>query len=143
MARGEDQGLRWNFDQSLCRKCRQRIKFYSGSEDHIYTIFPGSLSLFFSLYIVAHVILGNASSIPPRLPFLSPVLRMLRDSHQETGLVRFTMVCCSYRGYWTSQGRPSEKGIAKDAAAALEWIKKDGILQALQSRNESQQVSGR
>jgi acetyl esterase/lipase len=33
------------------------------------------------------------------------------------------MVCCSYRGYWTSKGRPSEKGIALDAAAALEWIK--------------------
>lgn len=33
------------------------------------------------------------------------------------------MVCCSYRGYWTSKGRPSERGIALDAAAALEWIK--------------------
>ncbi|RDL42439.1 uncharacterized protein BP5553_02418 [Venustampulla echinocandica] len=33
------------------------------------------------------------------------------------------MVCCSYRGYWTSRGRPSETGIAKDAAAALKWIK--------------------
>lgn len=32
------------------------------------------------------------------------------------------MVCVSYRGYWTSKGRPSEKGIIEDAAAALEWI---------------------
>ena len=32
------------------------------------------------------------------------------------------MVCLSYRGYWTSKGRPSESGIAKDAVAALEWI---------------------
>jgi uncharacterized protein len=32
------------------------------------------------------------------------------------------MVCVSYRGYWTSKGRPSERGIANDAAAALEWI---------------------
>lgn len=32
------------------------------------------------------------------------------------------MVCCSYRGYWTSKGRPSEQGICKDAAAALQWI---------------------
>ena len=31
------------------------------------------------------------------------------------------MVCVSYRGYWTSKGRPSERGIAKDAIAALEW----------------------
>ncbi|CZT00496.1 related to alpha/beta superfamily hydrolase [Rhynchosporium agropyri] len=67
---------------------------------------------------------GNASSIPPRLPFLSPILHMLgqRSSHP---LVRYTMVCCSYRGYWTSKGRPSEKGIAMDAEASLEWIKDD------------------
>lgn len=32
------------------------------------------------------------------------------------------MVCLSYRGYWTSKGRPSESGIAKDAVATLEWI---------------------
>jgi uncharacterized protein len=32
------------------------------------------------------------------------------------------MVCVSYRGYWTSKGRPSESGIAKDAVAALGWI---------------------
>lgn len=32
------------------------------------------------------------------------------------------MVCLSYRGYWTSRGRPSERGINLDAQAALEWI---------------------
>jgi fermentation-respiration switch protein FrsA (DUF1100 family) len=32
------------------------------------------------------------------------------------------MVCCSYRGYWTSRGRATEKGIAMDAAASLKWI---------------------
>ncbi|TAQ86391.1 hypothetical protein B7494_g5293 [Chlorociboria aeruginascens] len=32
------------------------------------------------------------------------------------------MICCSYRGYWTSRGRPSEKGFALDAAASLKWI---------------------
>jgi uncharacterized protein len=69
-------------------------------------------------------IIGNASSLPPRLPFLSPVLRILRDHRLADSLpVRYTMVGCSYRGYWTSRGRPSEKGIAKDAHAALEWIR--------------------
>ncbi|KAL1878617.1 hypothetical protein VTK73DRAFT_7698 [Phialemonium thermophilum] len=34
------------------------------------------------------------------------------------------MVCLSYRGYWTSLGRPSEKGIMLDAEAALQWIAK-------------------
>ncbi|KUJ08833.1 alpha/beta-hydrolase [Mollisia scopiformis] len=64
---------------------------------------------------------GNASSIPPRLPFLSPVLRLLSD--RATFPARYTMVCCSYRGYWTSKGRPSENGIAMDAVAALKWIR--------------------
>ena len=82
-------------------------------------------------------IIGNASSLPPRLPFLSPVLRALRidgtkdqerknlgdDGVSETDAsFRYIMVCLSYRGYWTSRGRPSERGIAKDAIAALEWI---------------------
>lgn len=32
------------------------------------------------------------------------------------------MVCLSYRGYWTSHDRPSERGINQDAEAALRWI---------------------
>jgi acetyl esterase/lipase len=32
------------------------------------------------------------------------------------------MVGVSYRGYWTSKGRPSEAGLLKDAAAALNWV---------------------
>lgn len=32
------------------------------------------------------------------------------------------MVCLSYRGYWTSRGRPSERGIRLDTRASLEWI---------------------
>ncbi len=32
------------------------------------------------------------------------------------------MVCLSYRGYWSSKGRPSEQGINSDAAAALQWV---------------------
>uniref|UniRef100_L2G8G3 Alpha beta superfamily n=1 Tax=Colletotrichum fructicola (strain Nara gc5) TaxID=1213859 RepID=L2G8G3_COLFN len=63
--------------------------------------------------------LGNASSIPPRLPDLSWVLRTLQRSKRPA---RYTMVCLSYRGYWRSRGRPSEKGINLDAQAALRWI---------------------
>jgi fermentation-respiration switch protein FrsA (DUF1100 family) len=66
---------------------------------------------------------GNASSLPPRLPLLSPVLRILRARANASGLsVRYTVVCCSYRGYWNSGGRATEKGIALDAAASLKWI---------------------
>ena len=87
--------------------------------------------------VINLTIVGNASSLPPWLPFLSPVLRALRDAesksqdskiHSQVGKsgigasIRYIMVCVSYRGYWTSKGRPSESGIAKDAVAALEWI---------------------
>ncbi|KAI6089804.1 alpha/beta-hydrolase [Hypoxylon rubiginosum] len=67
---------------------------------------------------------GPHSSIPPRLPDLSSALCMLkRQSMQWHGKsVRCTMVCLSYRGYWTSRGRPTEKGINMDASAALNWI---------------------
>jgi acetyl esterase/lipase len=41
----------------------------------------------------------------------------------ESNPFQYTIVCCSYRGYWTSSGRPSETGIAQDAAASLEWVK--------------------
>lgn len=64
---------------------------------------------------------GNASSTPPRLPDLSWILRRLRD---ETDHVPYTIVCLSYRGYWTSHDRPSEKGINQDSEAALRWISK-------------------
>ncbi|KAI0847097.1 alpha/beta-hydrolase [Daldinia vernicosa] len=67
---------------------------------------------------------GNASSIPPRLPDLSSILCMLkrRSSQWDDRNVRCTTACLSYRGYWTSRGRPTEKGLNMDTAAALSWI---------------------
>ncbi|EEY17740.1 conserved hypothetical protein [Verticillium alfalfae VaMs.102] len=50
---------------------------------------------------------------------LSWVLRVLQGSSQPA---HYTMVCLSYRGYWTSRGRPSEKGINLDAQAALRFV---------------------
>ena len=66
---------------------------------------------------------GNASSLPPRLPFLSQVLQDISRSQSSTEIV-YTLVALSYRGYWTSQGRPSQRGIDKDVAAALCWVQK-------------------
>lgn len=70
--------------------------------------------------------LGNASSLPPRLPdhsyILRSVTREFRDLHPGCGRVRFTQVGLSYRGYWTSAGRPSEIGINLDTIAATRWI---------------------
>ncbi|KAK0731275.1 hypothetical protein B0H67DRAFT_597188 [Lasiosphaeris hirsuta] len=67
---------------------------------------------------------GNASSIPPRLPDLSWVLRGVSEGSKPMLLPpsRLTFVCLSYRGYWTSRGRPSEKGIQFDAEAGVRWI---------------------
>lgn len=55
--------------------------------------------------------------MPPRLPSLSLVLKALQcDVPSSTTC---TIVALSYRGFWTSRGRPSERGIARDAAAAI------------------------
>ncbi|KAI0452333.1 Alpha/Beta hydrolase protein [Xylaria acuta] len=66
---------------------------------------------------------GNAASTPPRLPNLSSTLSMFRrEMATEQTNVRCTMVCLSYRGYWTSRGRPTEKGLRLDSSAAIDWI---------------------
>ncbi|KAI9817159.1 MAG: hypothetical protein M1827_001271 [Pycnora praestabilis] len=70
---------------------------------------------------------GNASSLPPRLPYLSDVLRSLSSTPSNLGpptKIRYTLVAVSYRGFWTSQGRPSQKGIELDVAAALQWVER-------------------
>ncbi|KAB8304909.1 hypothetical protein EYC80_004234 [Monilinia laxa] len=69
---------------------------------------------------------GNAASLPPRLPFLSTVPRKLEKPRSvHDGPVQYVFVCCSYRGYWKSRGRPSEKGIMRDAEATMQWVKRD------------------
>lgn len=62
----------------------------------------------------------NASSLPPRLPFLSNVLKMADSPVRTTK--NSIIVAVSYRGFWTSTGRPSQKGIERDADAALSWV---------------------
>ncbi|KAL8863342.1 MAG: hypothetical protein Q9178_000022 [Gyalolechia marmorata] len=62
---------------------------------------------------------GNGGALPPRLPSLSAVLKAVQ---QETATsTTYTLVALSYRGYWTSRGRPSERGIGLDAAAAIRF----------------------
>ncbi|KAK3398091.1 alpha/beta-hydrolase [Sordaria brevicollis] len=66
---------------------------------------------------------GNAASIPPRLPDLSWVLRNVSDSHNpDLAPLQISFICLSYRGYWTSRGRPSEPGLRLDAEAGVRWI---------------------
>lgn len=63
---------------------------------------------------------GNGSSLPPRLPYLSRILKQLRA--QSTA--KYTLLALSYRGFWTSRGRASQKGIELDAQATLDWVTK-------------------
>ncbi|KAF3898706.1 Alpha/beta superfamily hydrolase [Trichophyton interdigitale] len=70
-----------------------------------YTVFPGNGNC------------RNGSSIPPRLPQLSAVLKALDERP-------YTLIAVSYRGFWTSRGRASQRGIERDAVAALRWAGK-------------------
>lgn len=73
---------------------------------------------------------GNGSSLPPRLPSLSNVLRSVNarsailehrtPSHSCT--VRYTLLALAYRGYWTSTGRATQSGIELDAQALLRHL---------------------
>ncbi|KAL8692493.1 MAG: hypothetical protein Q9218_002496 [Villophora microphyllina] len=65
---------------------------------------------------------GNGGSVPPRLPVLSSVLKALYQQRSPgASMTRYTLVALSYRGYWSSHGRPSERGIGLDAQAAIQY----------------------
>lgn len=65
---------------------------------------------------------GNGGSVPPRLPMLSNVLKLVQSFQAGSRPVRYTLVALSYRGYWTSSGRASESGIKLDAQAMLQHV---------------------
>ncbi|KAK5099088.1 hypothetical protein LTR70_001238 [Exophiala xenobiotica] len=72
-------------------------------------------------HIVVVYFQGNGSSLPPRLPYISNILKLLRPLEAD---VQYTVVALSYRGFWKSRGRPSQSGIELDAQAALQWVSK-------------------
>ena len=61
---------------------------------------------------------GNGSSSPPRLPLLSQVMKLVHTP----GDMECTIIALSYRGYWHSYGRASQRGIELDAQAMLKWV---------------------
>ncbi|KAF8417383.1 alpha/beta superfamily hydrolase, partial [Tirmania nivea] len=73
---------------------------------------------------------GNASSTPPRLPMLSSLLLELsRTPHSlepQVKEVLYTVVVPAYRGYWTSTGKPSQRGIEEDGRAIFRFLEKGG-----------------
>ena len=58
--------------------------------------------------------------MPPRLPFLTSVLRPFNTREAAFAVRIFAL---SYRGYWKSTGRPSEAGIRVDAATMLRRVR--------------------
>ncbi|RAH87263.1 alpha/beta-hydrolase [Aspergillus japonicus CBS 114.51] len=69
---------------------------------------------------------GNGGSTPLRLPLLSQTLRALSNappgSRNPEPEVEYIITALSYRGYWTSSGRASQRGIERDAQAFLAWV---------------------
>ncbi|KAL5337449.1 Alpha/Beta hydrolase protein [Aspergillus crustosus] len=71
---------------------------------------------------------GNGGSTPMRLPLLSGVLRGIAEVHSQQlngGYdtdVEYILVALSYRGFWKSSGRATQRGIELDAQAFLSWI---------------------
>ncbi|PYH86307.1 alpha/beta-hydrolase [Aspergillus uvarum CBS 121591] len=69
---------------------------------------------------------GNGGSTPLRLPLLSQTLRALSNappgSRNPEPAVEYIITALSYRGYWTSSGRASQRGIERDAQAFLAWV---------------------
>jgi hypothetical protein len=72
-----------------------------------------------------HVIIcyfqGNGGSLPPRLPILSAVLKLLA-AESSANHVRYSIVALSYRGYWGSSGRATQSGIELDARSVLKFV---------------------
>ncbi|KAI9705918.1 MAG: hypothetical protein M1836_005324 [Candelina mexicana] len=107
----------------------QSIRSVDGTEIAlcIGTIEPSHLKVNAQSKIRKHVLIlyfqGNASSLPPRLPYLADILKSLSEAPSHTQQpVEYTLVGVSYRGFWTSKGRPSQSGIELDIAAALKWV---------------------
>lgn len=134
MAGGTDKGRGWDRNCS----CYRRDRCYSattcpgdepcgGYKESTKTynrcLFPWVSSIFITAPLLefgTETSIRNGGSIPPRLPGLSSVLKLLQSSTPTSP--RYTVVALSYRGFWTSRGRPSERGISLDASAALRYV---------------------
>ncbi|KAL2841686.1 Alpha/Beta hydrolase protein [Aspergillus pseudoustus] len=65
---------------------------------------------------------GNGGSTPMRLPLLSQVMQTIKETATPPDNVEYIVVALSYRGYWKSSGRATQRGIELDAQAFLNWV---------------------
>lgn len=97
-----------------------------GEMDVVVLYFQGYGSIYILESIRKLIVYSNAASLPPRFPYLSRVVKMANGDgmlNAKNGQKKnITIVAVSYRGYWTSTGSPSQKGIEQDADAALSWV---------------------
>ncbi|OMP82567.1 Protein bem46 [Diplodia seriata] len=84
-------------------------------QGYVQQLFPNSYMLMSS---------SNGASLPPRLPDLARVLRALNES-STANRPEYSIVALSYRGYWTSKGKASQRGIEQDAQATLAWVEQN------------------
>ncbi|KAF8437039.1 hypothetical protein BGX38DRAFT_1098852 [Terfezia claveryi] len=73
---------------------------------------------------------GNASSTPARLPIISSILSGLSRTplsiQPQVQEVVYTAVVPAYRGYWSSTGTPSQRGIEEDGRAIFKFLETGG-----------------
>ncbi|KAL4901712.1 Alpha/Beta hydrolase protein [Aspergillus multicolor] len=72
---------------------------------------------------------GNGGSTPLRLPLLSLVMKAIQESSSSSSVTdgteheyEYIITALSYRGYWKSSGRATQRGIEADAQAFLDWV---------------------
>lgn len=65
---------------------------------------------------------GNAGSTPPRLPHLSKILLAVKKDSTDRSNDVVQGWTVGYRGYWKSNGSPSEIGLNSDVDASLRYI---------------------
>lgn len=70
---------------------------------------------------------GNGGSTPMRLPLLSQVLHTVSEMKASSSShfsedTQYSIVALSYRGYWKSAGRATQRGLEMDAQACLNWV---------------------
>ncbi len=125
MARREAESRGWRGAESLHRRqCRPQCSCRVGDTCDR-SVFPRVTYRLNPPSFVAYEG-SNGSSLPPRLPYLSDVVKqlsvpLLSETPSSASSVRYTIAALSYRGFWTSRGRPSQRGIERDAEAFLDW----------------------
>jgi len=115
--------------EKTCKPCVWRTEHIRSIDGTKIALCTGKISegIVELAHPVKHVVIcyfqGNGSSLPPRLPLLSNVLKLTKARSPQDDMTGYTIVALSYRGYWTSSGRARQSGIELDAQALLSYVR--------------------